>query len=138
MSSAPTAADAPTYVDSSAFMKLVVAEPESDALRLFLTQSPRRLTASTLLDVEATRVARAAGGSAANAMAEALRAVVLVDVTPSIRARARLLDPVHLRTLDAIHLATALETGAREIIVYDNRLASAAATYGMDVWSPGA
>jgi uncharacterized protein len=138
MSSAPTASDAPTYVDSSAFVKLVVAEPESEALRRFLADSPRRLTASTLLDVEATRVARAAGGAAANAMADALRAVVLVDITPSIRARARLLDPVHLRTLDAIHLATALETGAHAVIVYDNRLASAAAAYGMDVLSPGA
>ena len=138
MSSAPTASDAPTYVDASAFVKLVVAEPESDALRQFLPDSPRRLTASTLLDVEATRVARAAGGSAANAMAEALRAVVLVDVTASIRARARLLDPVHLRTLDAIHLATALETGVREVLVYDNRLGAAAADYGMNILSPGA
>ena len=138
MSSAPTAFDAPTYVDSSAFVKLVVAEAESDALRHFLTDSPRRLTASTLLDVEATRMARAAGGAAATAMAEALRAVVLVEVSPAIRARARLLDPVQLRTLDAIHLATALETGAREVIVYDNRLGSAAAAYGLDVLSPGA
>ena len=138
MSSAPTAADAPTYVDSSAFVKLVLAEPESDALRQFLTASPRQLTASTLLEVEATRVARAAGGAAANAMADALRAVVLVDVTPAIRARARLLDPVHLRTLDAIHLATALEVGVREVLVYDNRLGAAAADYGMSVLSPGA
>ena len=138
MSSAPTASEAPTYVDSSAFVKLVVAEPESQALRQFLTDVPRRLAASTLLDVEATRVARAAGGEATTAMAEALRAVVLVDVTRSIRARARLLDPVELRTLDAIHLATALETGAGDIVVYDRRLASAARAYGMHVWSPGA
>ena len=138
MSSAPTASEAPTYVDSSAFVKLVVAEAESQALRQFLTDVPRRLTASTLLDVEATRVARAAGGEATNAMTEALRAVVLVDVTRSIRARARLLDPAELRTLDAIHLATALETGAGEIVVYDRRLAAAAQAYGMHVWSPGA
>jgi predicted nucleic acid-binding protein len=138
MSSAPTASDAPTYVDSSAFVKLVVAEPESEALRRFLADSPRRLTASTLLDVEATRVARAAGGAAASAMAEALRAVVLVDVGRAICARARLFDPAHLRTLDAIHLATALEVGAREVIVYDTRLGAAAAAYGMDVLSPGA
>jgi predicted nucleic acid-binding protein len=138
MSSALTAADAPTYVDSSAFVKLVVMESESDALRQFLAASPRRLTASTLLEVEATRVARAAGGAAASAMAEALRAVVLVDVTPAIRARARLLDPVHLRTLDAIHLATALEVGVHEVLVYDSRLGAAAADYGMNVLSPGA
>lgn len=138
MSSAPTASDAPTYVDSSAFVKLVVSEPESEALRRFLAASPRRLTASALLEIEATRVARAAGGAAANAMADALRAVVLVDVTPAIRARARLVDPVHLRTLDAIHLATALETGVRDVLVYDNRLGAAAAEYGMNVLSPGA
>ncbi len=138
MSSALTASDAPTYVDSSAFVKLVVSEPESEALRRFLAASPRRLTASALLEIEATRVARAAGGAAANAMADALRAVVLVDVTPAIRARARLVDPVHLRTLDAIHLATALETGVRDVLVYDNRLGAAAAEYGMNVLSPGA
>jgi uncharacterized protein len=138
MSSAPTASDAPTYVDSSAFVKLVVSEPESEALRRFLAASPRRLTASALLEIEVTRVARAAGGAAANAMADALRAVVLVDVTPSIRARARLVDPVHLRTLDAIHLATALETDVHDVLVYDNRLGAAAAEYGMNVLSPGA
>jgi predicted nucleic acid-binding protein len=71
-------------------------------------------------------------------MAEALRAVVLVDVGRAICARARLLDPADLRTLDAIHLATALEVGVREVIVYDTRLGAAAAAYGMDVLSPGA
>jgi predicted nucleic acid-binding protein len=138
MSSGPTASDAATYVDSSAFVKLVVSEPESEALRRFLAASPRRLTASALLEIEATRVARAAGGAAAKEMADALRAVVLVDMTPAIRARARLLDPVQLRTLNAIHLATALEVGVRDVLVYDNHLGAAAAEYGMNVLSPGA
>lgn len=137
MSSAPTASDAPTYVDSSAFVRLVVSEPESGALRGFFMASPRRLTASVLLEVEAMRVARAVGGTAAVGMAEALRSVVLVDIGRAIRTRARLLDPLGLRTLDAIHLATALEVGANDIVVYDNRLGEAAAAYGMDVLSPG-
>ena len=136
MSSAPTASDAPTYVDSSAFVKLVVSEPESGALRRFLASSPRRLTASALLEVEAMRVARAVSGEAAAAMAEALRSVVLVDVGLAIRTRAGMLDPVQLRTLDAIHLATALEVGARDVVVYDNRLGAAAAEYGMRVLRP--
>jgi predicted nucleic acid-binding protein len=59
-------------------------------------------------------------------------------MTPAIRARARLLDPVQLRMLDAIHLATALEVGVRDVLVYDNRLGAAAAEYGMNVLSPGA
>jgi uncharacterized protein len=138
MSSARTAFEAPTYVDSSAFVKLVVSEAESGALRRFLTASPRRLTASALLEVEAMRVARAVGGDVASAMAEALRSIVLVDISLAIRTRARLLDPVELRTLDAIHLATALEVGARDVVVYDDRLGAAATAYGMDVLSPGA
>jgi predicted nucleic acid-binding protein len=136
MSSAPTAADAPTYVDSSAVVKLTVLEDESDALRAFLRADARRLAASALLEVETARAVRVAGGEGGT-LAEVLAAVDLVDVTFAIRARARTLEPAQLRTLDAIHLATAIEIGAHEMLVYDRRLAAAATAYGLRAWSPG-
>jgi hypothetical protein len=138
MSSAPTESETPTYVDASAFVKLVVSEPESEALRRFLVGAPRRLTSSALLEVEAGRAGRAVGGDAAVGMAEELAGVNLVEVTSAIRSRARTLDPVDLRTLDAIHLATALEAGVRDVLVYDRRLGAAAASYGLNVLAPGA
>ncbi|HEX7082727.1 MAG TPA: type II toxin-antitoxin system VapC family toxin [Gaiellaceae bacterium] len=133
-----TASETPTYVDASAFVKLVVADDESEALRAFLREGERRLVASAILGVEAVRVGRATAGELARLMTRALESVELVDVTAAIRARARLLDPVHLRTLDAIHLATALEVGARDVLVYDRRLADAAAGYGLNPVGPGA
>lgn len=136
MSSARTGSDHPTYVDTSAFVKLVVDEPESRALRSFLAGDPRRLVSSALLEVEAARAARAVGGPVAAAMSSMLGSLDLVEVTAAIRARARTLDPVGLRTLDAIHLATALEVDAREMLAYDRRLAAAAELYGIAALAP--
>lgn len=136
MSSARTASDTPTYIDTSAFVKLVVEEAESQALRVFLGVDPRRLVASVLLEVEAVRAARAVGGAVAATISSMLESVDLVELTPAVRARARTLDPVGLRTLDAIHLATALEVDAREALVYDRRLGEAAEQYGIVALAP--
>jgi predicted nucleic acid-binding protein len=138
MSSARTGSDRPTYVDTSAFVKLVVDEPESRALRSFLAREPRRLASSALLEIEAVRAARAAGDPVVITMSAMVESLDLVELIPAIRARARTLDPVGLRTLDAIHLATALEIDAREMLVYDRRLAAAAERYGIAPLDPPA
>lgn len=138
MSSAPTASERLTYVDASAFVKLVVGEPESEQLRAFLAQRRHRLTSSVLLEVEAVRAARTAGDEGVAAVTDELAAVDLVELTTPIRTRARLLDPTPLRTLDAIHLATAMEVGVRDMLVYDRRLGAAASVYGLNVLHPGA
>ena len=99
---------AATYMDSSAIVKLAVREPQSDALRKYLRRR-RPLISSAV------------------ARAEVLRALL-----PGM------LLPLELRSLDAIHLATATRLGAdlSDIVTYDDRMAAAARAMGYRVSSP--
>ena len=138
MSSAPTGSDELTYIDSSALVKAVLREPESDELLRHFRQTRPSLIASSLLKVETTRAIRQV--EPIKGLAElnvALEEIVLVAVTETILRRAANLEPA-LRSLDAVHLATALDVGAEAMIVYDRRLADAARGYGLTVMSPGA
>jgi uncharacterized protein len=139
MSSAPTGSDKLTYIDSSALVKAVLREPESDDLLRHFRQTRPSLIASSLLKVETTRAIRQVEPT--KGLAElniALEEIVLVAVTETILRRAANLEPAPLRSLDAVHLATALDVGAEAMIVYDRRLADAARRYGLTVLSPGA
>ena len=64
--------------------------------------------------------------------------LTVVEVTESIRAQAALLDPVTLRSLNALHLATALEIGEElhGIVTYDGRMAVAATSFDLAVLAP--
>jgi len=126
------------YLDSSAFVKLVVHEPESSALRAALVRWPDRVSA-TLLRTETVRALRRTGNEADIPKARALvRKVGLIRVDEPLLDRAGDLDPPDLRTIDAIHLATALglseELGV--MFVYDARLREAALAAGLEVASP--
>lgn len=126
------------YVDTSALMKLVVAEPESRALENHLAHRAG-LVSSYLAVTELTRAFRRALSKKQLAQVdEVLGAVVLMDITPAILARAAELAPPQLRTLDAIHLATALSANdtALDFITYDVRLAKAAKAHGFTVVAP--
>lgn len=124
------------YLDTSAFLKLVVAEKHSDALREAL--AGEALWSSILLDVEAHRAARRLG-VAPDVVAGFLESVSLVAPGDTTFAAARDLQPHELRTLDALHLATALELGADldAVVTYDRRLATACAEIGVEVRAPG-
>jgi uncharacterized protein len=138
MSSGPTGSDELTYIDSSALVKAVLREPESDDLLRHFRQTRPSLIASSLLKVETTRAIRQVEPT--KGLAElniALEEIVLVAVTETILRRAANLESA-LRSLDAVHLATALDVGAEAMIVYDRRLADAARGYGLTVLSPGA
>ena len=138
MSSAPTGSDELTYIDSSALVKAVLLEPESDDLLRHFRQTRPSLIASSLLKVETTRAIRQVEPTKGLAeLNSALEEIVLVAVTETILRRAANLEPA-LRSLDAVHLATALDVGAEAMIVYDRRLADAARGYGLTVLSPGA
>ena len=116
-------------------MKLALAEPESSALEE-VTQS-RHLVASELVEVESRRAVRRASPSAERLLNGPLGGVSFVPLDDEIRQLAGRLDPPALRTLDAIHLATALRVGGLdELIAYDRRLVAAARGQGMDVLSP--
>ena len=126
------------YLDSSAFVKLIVVEPESEALRRAINRWPDRASA-TLLRTETVRALRRSGNEqhVANAR-RLLRSVHLIRVDEPLLDRAGELDPPDLRSLDAIHLAAALglSSDLGIMFVYDTRLKHAAELCGLDVASP--
>lgn len=127
------------YLDSSALVKLVVAEPESSVLADFLRGWSERVSSAVAL-TEVPRALRRAGFGASERRRsrEVMARIALVDVDRRILVAAAALDPPALRTLDAIHLATAL--AVREdlaaIVTYDRRLAAAAERAHLEVSAP--
>jgi len=125
------------YLDSSALVKLVVREAESAALRRLLRAHPVRVS-SALARVEVTRAVRAQG-PAVRARAQAvLTRVRLLRIDDDILATAAMLDPKVLRSLDAIHLASASALGAEldALVSYDARMRDAAAILGYPTLAP--
>ena len=127
------------YLDSSALMKLVRRESETDALREWLDLRPQRpVVTSELGRVEVLRAARRIGGPV---LAEARAVVGDLDLVPLDRAvqdvACELGEPM-LRTLDALHVASALLLGDEltVFIAYDRRLAGGARSAGLDVVTP--
>ncbi len=126
-----------TYIDSSAIVKLAVREPESDALRKYLHRR-RPLISSALARTEVHRALLPGGDAALTAGRRVLARVDLVRVNDRVLNAAGVLLPIELRSLDAIHLATAGHIGTEldEIVTYDERMASAARLMGYKVSSP--
>jgi predicted nucleic acid-binding protein len=128
------------YLDTSAFVKLIVAEPESPVLRERLRRWPERASA-TLLRTETVRALRRSGNDALTGSARRLMsAITLIRLEEPLLDRAADLGPADLRSLDAIHLAAALSIGPDlgALITYDARLGDAARAQGLVVESPGA
>ena len=127
------------YLDSSALVKLVVAEPESDALRRFLKRNPERVT-SSLARVELLRAVRAQGDLAIKHALRVLARVRMLRVDDGVLEAAASLDPRVLRSLDAIHIASARELGSdlESLVTYDRRMSEASTMLGMPVRAPGA
>ena len=125
------------YLDSSAIVKLVVREKESTALRRYLRgRSP---VASALARVEVARAVAPQGTRTLRKAAEVLSRIALVRINNKVLVRAASMGPMDLRTLDAIHLATASLFGRSlsRFVCYDGRLASAAKAGDWNVVSPG-
>jgi predicted nucleic acid-binding protein len=129
------------YLDSSALVKLVLPEAETGALLGALSDWPERIS-STIAGVEVLRAVRRAGaGERVRERAErVISDIGLVRVDEAVLSGAARLEPAELRTLDAIHLATALSAGEDlgAMICYDDRLAQAAARLGVTMMAPGA
>jgi uncharacterized protein len=129
------------YFDSSALVKLVITEPESTALRAFLVKLARVPHLSSALATTELRrtLMRLNLPKAANDKAdEVLASLMLVPVTQPVLEYASVMPGRHLRTLDAIHLATAfrLHSALVALVTYDKRMMSAAVDAGMPVESP--
>ena len=128
---------AATYLDSSAIVKLAVREPESDALRRYVRRR-RPLVSSALARAEVLRALLPGGEAALTAGRHALARVDLVRVNDRVLNLAGSLQPAELRSLDAIHLATARLFGRTlaRLISYDDRLTTAATSLGITVVAP--
>lgn len=130
--------DVVVYVDSSALIKLVLDEPESLALATFLESWPVRVS-SALARVEVLRIAaRVQDPSVEREARRVLNALHLVRMDDGVVASATTIGLARLRSLDAIHLATAQLFGHHlaGMVIYDRRLAAAARDQGIAVWAP--
>jgi uncharacterized protein len=124
------------YLDSSALVKLTINEPETSALAAFLASRPGWVS-SSVAKVELLRVARRTGVSLITAR-ELVDRVALVPIDDDVLEQAALLQPTALRTLDAIHAATALRVRDRlgGVVTYDARLKTALSELGLRVLAP--
>jgi uncharacterized protein len=125
------------YADTSALVKLVVREAETEALTEQVSEW-ERIATSDITTIELPRAVRRARSNGRADVAddrtvlELLAALELVPLTDDVRALAASAQPPELRTLDAIHLASAL-TLADDlglIATYDDRFENAAALAG--------
>lgn len=130
-------AERASYLDSSAIVRLAVAEPESTALRRFLRRR-RPYVSSALARTEVTRALLPAGPAAVRRGTQVLARVELVRVSDRVLTLAGTLPPAELRSLDAVHLATARLLGEdlARIVTYDARMAEAAEAMGWTVAAP--
>jgi predicted nucleic acid-binding protein len=124
------------YLDSSAVLKLVHREPESAVLSARVDALSAR-TSSELARLEVLRGARRVGPAAEAKAMRALEAMTLRAIDEEVIAAAIALGPPSLRSLDAIHLATALSLDELDAFIsYDRRLNDAAAAAGLRVEAP--
>jgi uncharacterized protein len=126
------------YLDTSALAKLVVAEPETDALQAWFAETERNPVSSDLVRTELLRAVRRVAPDRLVRARDVLDSVTLIDVTTAVFEHAGLLDPTILRSLDALHVAAALALGddLEAMITYDERLTQAARANGIRVVSP--
>lgn len=117
----------------------MIEEPESAHLDRHLTDDSVLATSRIAL-VEVTRATRLANPApeVERETARLLESCVLVDVSDGLLRAAAALASRSVRTLDAIHLASAVRIEADELIAYDRRLVEAGARSGLAVASPGA
>ncbi len=125
------------YIDTSALAKFPLDEAESDALADYL-RAATSLASSALTRTELLRTVRLHRPDRLEVAAAELRAISLIPIGEDVLTRASGLDPAGLRTLDAIHLASALLLGREleALVAYDERLLEAAAAHGIPTASP--
>jgi hypothetical protein len=124
-------------------MKLVRPEEHSDDLsRWFADRRDSPVLSSVLIEVELMRATRRSAPSRLDRAAAVLDGIGVVTLSSSVISRASAYADPDLRSLDAIHLATAEHVGSvarplEAFVVYDERLLAAARRVGLPVVAPG-
>ncbi len=126
------------YIDTSALVKLVVAEAETEELLAWIAETQPVLVAGDLARTELLRAVRRAAPDRVLRARVVLDSITLLAITTALFEAAGRLGPSDLRTLDALHVASALALGDDlvAVVTYDRRLADAAAMNGMPVVAP--
>ncbi len=127
------------YLDSAAVVKLAHAEPESPALRAWLDERAETgWISSVLTEIESFRALARHAPDAVVRLPAVLDQIDLIGLGPPIRVLAQTAGPATVRSLDAIHLGTALHTRRTLtwFVSYDKRLLDAARTAGLPTESP--
>jgi predicted nucleic acid-binding protein len=127
------------YLDSAAVVKLVHAEPESPALRAWLNERAETgWTSSVLVEIESFRALARYAPEAVTRLHPVLDQIELIDMSPRVRVLAQTVRPVTIRSLDAIHLGTALtlRPNLTSFVTYDKRLLEAATAAELPTDSP--
>jgi predicted nucleic acid-binding protein len=128
------------YLDSSALLKLLFEESESEALEQWVSERPDTARVSSeVVRAEVVRAARRLDASAAPAARTLVSQLDLVPLDTRLVEEAAEVGEPELRTLDAIHLASALSLRDEltEFVAYDLRLAGAAEASGLRTVRPG-
>ena len=126
------------YIDTSALVKLVTVETETAALHEWVADHRPELVSSDLLRTELVRAVRRNGTAQPIDIEDGLAAIDFLPATASILEHAGRLEPTDLRSLDAVHLATAIGIidDCDGVITYDDRLADAARHHDLHVIAP--
>jgi predicted nucleic acid-binding protein len=127
------------YLDSAAVVKLAHAETKSPALRAWLAERAETgWVSSVLTEIESFRALARYAPDAVSRLPAVLDQIELIGLEPPIRILAQAARPVTVRSLDAIHLGTALHARGTltSFVTYDKRLLGAAAAAGLPIDSP--
>ena len=127
------------YLDTSALVKILHEEPESPAFRSWIRNNTQHCYTSDLTRVELMRAAGRLGAEKRTKARMILQALTLIRISSQICDVAGTLEPVVLRSLDAIHLATALllSDDLKAIVTYGRQLANSAQALGIPLIAPG-
>ncbi len=124
------------YLDTSAALKLVIEELESDALARAVDDAVPALVACWLLATETRRACQREPALTQQAVFGFLDGVDLGEVPASLFREAGLLPGATFRSLDALHLAAAIRIGIDHLLTYDTRMSASARALGLDVIAP--
>ncbi len=127
------------YLDASALVKLVAPEEETGALTAYLAEHRSQVT-SVVGFVEVRRAAARRPGVGRERVEDVLGGIAAIALDMTMVAAAGSVGPASLRTLDAVHLASAAALGddLEAIVTYDRRMADAARVLGLPEVAPGA